>query len=132
MRNVAIGVTITALLFGAAASRVGAIEALPTQAAGTTEKLSPPSLLTAPQAAKPSESQSHVGRLQVSARRALREKLQSLADSPERSVRQQPTVVCGMMLVPADPAMDAAIRHTVPENGPTFAIRRVQPPVCRR
>jgi hypothetical protein len=131
MRDAAIGVTITALLFGAAA-RVGAIEALPTEAVGATEKLSPPSLLTAPQAAKPSESQSRVGRLQVDARRALRERLQSLGDREERPVRQQSAVVCGMTLMPADPSMDGAIRHTVPENGPAFAIRRVQPSICRR
>src|SRR5215831_629841 len=35
---------------------------------------------------------------------------------------QHPTVVCGMTLIPADPKLDAAIRHPVPEGGPTPVI----------
>jgi hypothetical protein len=42
------------------------------------------------------------------------------------------TIVCGMKLVPADPAFDAAIRHAVPENSPAFTMRTAPPPVCRQ
>jgi hypothetical protein len=42
------------------------------------------------------------------------------------------TIVCGMKLVPADPAFDASIRRAVPENGPTFMMRTAPPPVCRQ
>jgi hypothetical protein len=43
-----------------------------------------------------------------------------------------PTVVCGLTLIPGDPRVDPAIRHEVPENGATFAIRSVDPKVCQR
>jgi hypothetical protein len=42
------------------------------------------------------------------------------------------TIVCGMKLVPADPAFDSSMRRTVPENGPTFMMRTAPPPVCRQ
>jgi hypothetical protein len=44
----------------------------------------------------------------------------------------QPTVVCGLTLIPADPNVDPAIRHEVPEDGPRFLIRSVDPTLCRR
>jgi hypothetical protein len=50
-----------------------------------------------------------------------------LAQSPA----QQSSVVCGMTLIPADPKVDAAIRHIVPENGRQFTIRTIQPQICR-
>ena len=43
-----------------------------------------------------------------------------------------PTVVCGMTLIPADPKLDAAIRHTVPQGGPTPVISVLEPRDCRR
>jgi hypothetical protein len=45
---------------------------------------------------------------------------------------QQPTIVCGMTLLPADPKLDAAIRHPVPEDGPTSVITILEPRDCRR
>jgi hypothetical protein len=56
----------------------------------------------------------------------------SLAQRAAERVSQQPTVVCGMVLIPADPMLDSAIRHVVPENSPKFAIRTVVPKDCRR
>jgi hypothetical protein len=56
----------------------------------------------------------------------------SLAQRAAERVSQQPAVVCGMVLIPADPTLDSAIRHVVPESGPTFAIRTVTPKDCRR
>ena len=49
-----------------------------------------------------------------------------------RLAPKQPTVVCGLTLIPADPNVDPAIRHEVPEDGPRFSIRSVDPKVCRR
>ena len=55
---------------------------------------------------------------------------------PTRTLNQppasKPTVVCGLTLIPADPNVDPAIRHEVPEDGPRFSIRSVDPKVCRR
>ena len=42
------------------------------------------------------------------------------------------TIVCGMKLVPADPAFDPSMRRAAPENGPTFMMRTAPPPVCRQ
>ena len=45
---------------------------------------------------------------------------------------QRPTaVVCGMTLIPADPKLDAAIRHPAPEN-PNPTIRAIVPRACRQ
>jgi hypothetical protein len=59
-----------------------------------------------------------------------------IAPLPAQAIGQpasQPqTIVCGMTLIPADPKMDAAIRRVVPENGPTFKIKTLEPPDCRR
>lgn len=52
--------------------------------------------------------------------------------SLDQRVPQALRVVCGMTLIPADPKLDAAIRHAVPENGPKFTIRTVDPQTCRR
>jgi len=49
---------------------------------------------------------------------------------PESSTK--PFVVCGMTLVPVDPNLDAAIRHTVPRGGVRWTIRAVPPPACER
>ena len=47
-------------------------------------------------------------------------------------VAAKPTVICGLTLIPADPNVDPAIRHEVPEDGPRFLIRSVDPKICRR
>ena len=51
---------------------------------------------------------------------------------PDVRLAPQPTVVCGLTLIPADPNVDPAIRHEVPEDGSRFLIRSVEPRVCRR
>ena len=38
-----------------------------------------------------------------------------------------PAVVCGLTLIPGDPNVDPGIRHPVPEGGPRYAIRSVDP-----
>jgi hypothetical protein len=55
-------------------------------------------------------------------------------DMAKNGLAAQPsrTIVCGMKLVPADPAFDALIRRSVPENSPTFMMRTAPPPVCRQ
>jgi hypothetical protein len=45
---------------------------------------------------------------------------------------QKPEVVCGMTLIPADPNVDPGIRREVPEDGPRFSIRSVEPRICQR
>lgn len=45
---------------------------------------------------------------------------------------KKPTVVCGMTLIPGDPKVDPGIRQEVPEGGPKFSIRSVDPKVCRQ
>ena len=55
-----------------------------------------------------------------------------LNQPPDARLAQKPTVVCGLTLIPADPNVDPAIRHDVPEDGPKFVIRSVEPKVCRR
>jgi hypothetical protein len=44
----------------------------------------------------------------------------------------KPTVVCGMTLIPGDPKVDPGIRRELPEGGPKFSIRSVDPKVCRQ
>ena len=43
-----------------------------------------------------------------------------------------PTVACGLTLIPGDPNVDPGIRHEVPADGPRFVIRSVDPALCRR
>ena len=56
----------------------------------------------------------------------------ALNQHPELHLVPKPTVVCGLTLIPADPKVDPAIRHDVPEDGPRFLIRSVDPKLCRR
>jgi hypothetical protein len=56
----------------------------------------------------------------------------TLNQRPELRVATTPTVVCGLTLIPAGPTVDPAIRHNVPENGPRFSIRSIDPRICRR
>jgi hypothetical protein len=54
------------------------------------------------------------------------------ASKNELGARASRTIVCGMKLVPADPAFDPSIRRTTPENSPAFTMRTAPPPVCRQ
>ena len=51
--------------------------------------------------------------------------------SADQNPVAKPTVVCGMVLVPADPKIDPRMRVTAPDNRVTFTMRRVQPTVCK-
>jgi len=42
-----------------------------------------------------------------------------------------PKTVCGMTVVPADPAVDPGMRRNAPPNGPKSSIRTIIPDVCR-
>ena len=42
----------------------------------------------------------------------------------------RPSVICGMTVVPADPAIDPKIRVAPRTNGVTFAMKVVEPTVC--
>ena len=58
---------------------------------------------------------------------------QSLKDAlvKAQEARPQATVVCGMLIIPADPSIDPKI--AVPINkapGVEFKIRTIEPPVC--
>ncbi len=44
----------------------------------------------------------------------------------------KPTVVCGMTLIPADPAFDSAIRKNALATATSFTITRIQPKACTR
>ena len=90
-----------------------------TPAGAETLRLSPRSLFEAPQSVD----------LLARARAALRmaQQKQLLEPSP-----QKPRVVCGMMIVPADPKIDAAIMHPVPDSDASkFTLQIVTPPACR-
>ena len=93
-------------------------------AGAQTLRLSPESLFEAPQSVQ----------LEGLARAALRraQQKQSLTSKSESS-SQKPRVVCGMMVVPADPKIDAAIRHPIPEGDASkFTLKIVTPPACQR
>ena len=51
---------------------------------------------------------------------------------PTRPSAEKPTVVCGMRLFPADPAVDPKIRVNVARSDIHFTMRSVSPPVCRK
>jgi hypothetical protein len=56
----------------------------------------------------------------------------TLTPSSSGQLAQKPAVVCGLTLIPGDPSVDPAIRQEVPENGPNYLIRSVDPKLCRR
>ena len=56
----------------------------------------------------------------------------TLTQHSDLHLAPQSTVVCGLTLIPGDPNVDPAIRHEVPEDGPRFSIRSVDPKLCRR
>ena len=95
-----------------------------TPAGAQTLRLSPGSLFESPQS---------VG-LEAMAQTALRraQQKQSLTSKLGPSL-QKPRVVCGMMIVPADPKIDAAIMHPVPNSDASkFTLQIVTPPACQR
>src|SRR5215471_21855972 len=51
---------------------------------------------------------------------------QRLFGQPVASIVAQPTIVCGMTLIPADPQFDARIRRTPPVNGQTFTMKKIE------
>jgi hypothetical protein len=50
--------------------------------------------------------------------------------SPDQDPAANPTVVCGMVLVPVDPKIDPKMRVKIPDRGVAFTMRTVQPTVC--
>jgi hypothetical protein len=63
---------------------------------------------------------------------ALRKHLQQQSTSRLVTPAPKPRVVCGMTVIPADPAIDAAIGHPAPRpDGVKFTLRMVEPPACR-
>lgn len=103
---------------------VGVLALFDTIPAGAqTLRLSPGSLFESPQS---------VG-LEAMAQAALRRarQKQSLTFRSE-PLSQKPRVVCGMTIVPADPKIDAAIMHPVPNSDASkFTLQIVTPPACR-
>src|SRR5262249_40970686 len=51
--------------------------------------------------------------------------------TPVAPTTAQPTVVCGMTVIPADPQFDAGIRRTPPANGQTFTMQSIVPKDCQ-
>ena len=47
------------------------------------------------------------------------------------TVPARPAVVCGTLIVPADPSVDPKIRAPLPRNNQTFTMRSITPPVCK-
>jgi hypothetical protein len=56
---------------------------------------------------------------------------QRLFGQPVAPTVVQPTVVCGMTLMPADPQHDPGIRRTPPTNGQTFTMKPIVPKDCQ-
>jgi hypothetical protein len=48
-----------------------------------------------------------------------------------RAAPQKPKVVCGMVIVPADPTVDPRIRAQLPDTGVDYRIRTVRPSICK-
>ena len=92
-------------------------------AGAQTLRLSPRSLFEAPQ------SVGLEAMAQAALRRARQKQSLTLRSEP---LSQKPRVVCGMTIVPADPKLDAAIMHPVPNSDASkFTLQIVTPPTCR-
>ena len=72
------------------------------------------------------------GQLKVDSKRPSPPKASLLGQRPAQRPAQAFRVLCGMTLIPADPKIDAGIRHPMPENGPKFTIQTIPPPACQR
>jgi len=56
----------------------------------------------------------------------------AIAPSQATPAPQKPKVVCGMMIVPADPTIDPQMRITPPQNpNLEYKIRVVEPSICK-
>lgn len=44
--------------------------------------------------------------------------------------RNAPKIVCGMIVIPADPGIDPKMVHRSGDSSTTFHIRRIPPPAC--
>jgi hypothetical protein len=53
-------------------------------------------------------------------------------DQSEPRQADKPAVVCGMTLLPANPATDAGIRRSAPTDVQQFTMRRIVPELCRQ
>lgn len=51
--------------------------------------------------------------------------------SADAKAPAQPTIICGMTVVPADPRVDPKMRVAAPARGVTFTMRTVPPTICR-
>jgi hypothetical protein len=51
--------------------------------------------------------------------------------SPRSSERPQPPVVCGMTIVPADPAIDPGIHVEMARPDTRYTLRQITPPICK-
>jgi hypothetical protein len=49
---------------------------------------------------------------------------------PELTAPQSPTTICGLRIVPGNPAIDPKFSKDVPKGGPTMTLRRVVPSMC--
>ena len=49
----------------------------------------------------------------------------------ERSARNQPAIVCGMLVIPADPTIDSAMVKSAPYDR-VYTITTIQPSMCTR
>jgi hypothetical protein len=60
-------------------------------------------------------------------------RLQNIRPRPgtPRAVAPTPKVVCGMVVVPADPSVDPKIFARQPDGTRTFSMRSLAPPMCK-
>ncbi len=55
----------------------------------------------------------------------------AMAQAQAKTSPLEPKVVCGMMIVPADPTIDPKMRITPPQNpNLEYKIRVIEPPMC--
>lgn len=43
----------------------------------------------------------------------------------------KPQVVCGMIVIPADPSIDPKFTKTPPDRSTKFTLRVIEPPICK-
>ena len=101
---------------------------------GVLSFASGPALAQGSSRSRPLLENPQAGELLAKAQAALRRKLQEQQSPTSKSLvaSPKPHVVCGMMVIPADPTIDAAMRHPVPaRDGVKFTLRTVVPPACR-
>src|SRR5215831_20956550 len=88
--------------------------ALPTEAGTRETEIKAPPVLPSPQSGAFANLFEKPGKTAIRLNVPVRITLSVVTET--RSL-PQPTIVCGMTLIPADPTLDAAIRHTVPQGG---------------